>query len=643
MADELHLGEPADEADWRALVEQGLKGARWERLVGETGDGIPIQPLYREPDAHTATDVSGFPGAAPFVRGARDGAWRIRQAYEHPDVEQTNREILADLDGGVAGIELVLGDEGVTTRDAADLDRTLANVILEAAPVSLDRADLAAATMLEGKLKGVAAPGTAFNLDPIGALMRTGEFSQSALKDASGFAERMRGALPAATSLRVDARPVHEAGGTEAQEIAAALSAGIAYLRVLTDDDGLRVGEANAALSFAVSAGPDVLIETAKFRALRLCWARVMEASGAAAERRAAHIHAFTSRRMMTRYDAWTNILRVTTAAFAAGIGGADDITTYPFTDALGLPTPFSRRVARNTQHVLLEECRLGHVADPAGGAWFVEKLTRDIAAKAWEIMQDIERRGGIVSALQSGYLQSLVAEARAKRQQLIATRRETITGVTDFPLLGAAMPAVSSPVYGGGSRELARDGGGNAAQTLASTAAHRPLSRASHDSSPARGGANRLAPIRWSEPFEALRDAAEAQAKRPAVFFATLGSLAAFGARAQFARNLFAAGGVASLGEEDEYASREAMIDAFRGSQTRVAVICGTDATYAEDAENAAQRLKAAGADWVILAGKPGDHESGLRKAGVDQFVFTGQDALAALATLHAALGIGA
>ena len=614
MSEPLQLGEPADEADWRALVEQGLKGARWERLVGQTGDGIAIQPLYREPDVHTAEDQSGFPGAAPFIRGARDGAWRMRQTYEHPDIEQTNREILADLAGGVAGIELSLGEGGVAIRSAAELDRALANVILEAAPVSLDRADLAAATMLEGKLKGVAAPGTAFNLDPIGALMRRGEFSQSALKDASGFAERMRGALPAATSLRVDARPVHEAGGTEAQEIAAALSAGVTYLRVLTEDDGLNVAEAGAALSFAVSVGPDVLVETAKLRALRLCWARVLEASGAAPEHRAAHIHAFTSRRMMTRYDAWTNILRVTTAAFAAGIGSADDVTTYPFTDALGLPTTFARRVARNTQHVLLEECRLGHVADPAGGAWFVEKLTRELAAKAWEIMQDIEARGGIVAALQSGFLQDAVAGARAVRATQIALRRETITGVTDFPLLGAAMPEFSDR--------------------------RRPRRPAPVHAGEDAGGPS-LAPIRWAEPFEALRDKGEAQAKRHAVFFATLGVLAAFGARAQFARNLFATGGVASIGEEEEYASREAMVDAFRRSQTRVAVICGTDATYAEDAENAAQRLKAAGADWVILAGKPGDHENGLRAAGVDQFVFTGQDAIKELTTLHAALGI--
>jgi methylmalonyl-CoA mutase len=620
----LQLGEPADEADWRTLVEQGLKGARWERLVGQTGDGIAIEPLYREPDLHTATDVSGFPGAAPFIRGARIGLWRIRQAYEHPDAARTNEEILTDLQGGVAAIELVVDE--AREHGVADLDRALSGVILEAAPVSLDllRVDPlghdAWAQSFHNRLRGVAVAGTAFNLDPIGAALRRGALGQDDVYLASWSAAVALNELPNARFFRCDARVVHEAGGTEAQEIASAVACGIAYLREL-ENRALTIEQSARMLSFAVSIGPDVLIETAKLRALRLCWARVLEASGAAPEDRAAHIHAFTSRRMMTRYDAWTNILRVTTAAFAAAIGGADDITTYPFTDALGLPTPFARRVARNTQHVLLEECHLGHVADPAGGAWFVEKLTRDLAAKAWEIMQQVEARGGIVAALHDGYVRGIVAEARTRREQAIATRRETITGVTDFPLLGAAKPEVLEK----GARVF-RPALAPAAPDTAGLKTRAPLD-----------------PIRWSEPFETLRDQAEAQAKRPAVFFATLGALAAFGARAQFARNLFAAGGVASVGEEKEYASREAMIDAFRAADTPVAVICGTDATYAEDAENAAQRLKAAGADWVILAGKPGEHERSLRRSGVDQFIFSGQDSLAELATLHTALGIAA
>jgi len=628
------LGEAADEAAWRALVERGLKGAPWERLVGKTADGIAIPALYREPDIHTAADISGFPGAAPFVRGARQGAWLIRQRFDHPDPEHANRDILADLQAGVGGVELAIdptGAAGVAIGDADALDLALADVILEAAPVSLDAGvhALWAADLLTAKLKGVAAPGTAFNLDPIGALMRIGAIARADLGDAAAFAARTRRELPAATSLRVDARAVHEAGGTETQEIAAALASGIFYLRAL-NEAGLGIDDAAASFGFALSIGPDVLIETAKLRALRLCWARVTEASGAAPETRAAHIHAFTSRRMMTRVDAHTNILRVTTSAFAAAIGGADVITTLPFTDALGLPTPFARRLARNTQHVLLDECRLGHVADPAGGAWFVEKLTRELAELAWAKMQAIEASGGIVEALTSGTLQKEIATSRTKRQAAFARRKETITGVTDFPLLEQKAPETQLP-----DRRLPAGNTGSR-----------------HDAG--GPGAESLHPIRWAAPFEALRERAASYRRLPAsqensrleaggtkIFFATLGALAAFGPGAQFARNLFAVGGIDSVGEEEAYASRQAMVDAFEKCGTRVAVICGADAAYAEQAENAAQRLKAARCDWLILAGKPGEHEAALRAAGVDQFVFTGQDVLKEIETLHAALGV--
>ncbi len=610
MSEPLHLGEPADEAAWRALVEQGLKGAKWDRLVGKTSDGIALEPLYRETDVATARDASGFPGAAPFVRGARQGAWLIRQAYAHPDPEKTNAAILADLAGGVAAIELVIdprGERGVAISNGAALDLALADVILEAAPVSLDAGAFALQTaeLLETKLRGVAAVGTAFNLDPIGVLMRDGAIGADDVARAATFAARVRKELPAATAVRVDARPVHEAGGTEAQEIAAALCSGIAYLRALTDA-GLAVGDATASVAFAIGVGPDVLIETAKLRALRLCWARVLEASGAAPAARAARIHAFTGARMLTRHDAQTNILRITTAAFAAAIGGADVITTSNFTDALGGPSPFARRVARNTQHVLLEECRLGHVADPAGGSWFVEKLTRELADKAWALMQQIEAQGGIVAALQSGWLQGAIGEARTARQRAIATRRESITGVTDFPLLGAKAPEVDTS-----DRRL-------------------PASKTASSALPA---------IRWAEPFEALRDRAELAS--PRVFFATMATLAEFGPRSQFSRNLLAVGGIAALGPEEAYGTMEALIDAFRASGAKVALIASTDACYADHAENCAQRLKAAGADWVVLAGKPVENEAKWRAAGIDQFVFVGQDVVKELETLHAALGI--
>ncbi|MEQ1619239.1 MAG: methylmalonyl-CoA mutase family protein [Terricaulis sp.] len=606
MAD-LQLGEQADEADWRALVEKGLKGASWDRLVGRTADGIELKPLYRESDFHTAEDVSGFPGAAPFMRGA--AGWTIRQSFAHPDPEQTNHEILADLAGGVGGVELLLGEHGCAIESATDLDRALVSVILEAAPISLDGATRAQAQLLRDKLRGVAAPGTAFNLDPIGAMLRTG--ADPRIANAADFAAAIANELPHARALRVDARIVHEAGGSEAREISYALSLGIGYLRAL-DKQGVGIAAAAATIAFAVSIGADVLIETAKLRALRMCWARVLETSGAAAEHRSTHTHAFTSRRMMTRYDAETNIPRVTTAAFAAAIGGANEITTMPFTDALGLPTPFARRVARNTQLVLMEESRLGHVADPAGGAWFVEKLTRDLAERAWAKMQEIETQGGIVAALQSGLLQREVAEARATRQAAFARRKETITGVTDFPVLGREPP-----------ESLDR---------------RRPRGHASALAGEGAGGPH-FSPIRWAEPFEALRERAEG--KCDGVFFATLGPRAEFTSRAQFAMNLLAVGGVASIGAETEHPACDAMIVAFTASDARVALVAGADTLYATEAEVAARALKAAGAIWVVLAGKPGEREAELRDAGIDQFIFTGVDVLQELETLHAALGV--
>ncbi len=610
---------PPDETRWRALAEAALKGAHWDRLVGRTADGVSIAPLYRETDAPTAADPAGLPGHAPFARGAHVRPdpytpWRIRQSAVERDPAEANAAILDDLAGGASAIELVIGADGVAIADADDLRTALDGVLVDLAPIALDAEDtVAAATLLAGYLGdvGAAALAPGFDMNPIGALMRTGVAGDMAA--ATALAARHRDTFPGATWLRADARPVHEAGGSEAQEIAAALSCGIAYLRALRAA-GFALDDAARAIAFTMAAGPDVLLEAAKLRALRLTWARVLEASGVPPEARAAHIHAVTSRRMMARHDAWTNMLRTTAAGFAAAVGGADAITVLPFTDALGRPTPFARRIARNAQIILMEESHLGRVADPAGGAWFVEKLTRDLAEAAWTEMQGLEAQGGIVAALENGALQHEVALMRQKRAKAFATRRETITGVTDFPLLGAAAPATSG------------------AWTTPSTPS------ASHAGEVARAPV--LAPIRWAAPFETLRDAGEA-AKAKA-FFATLGPLAEFSPRANFARNLFAAGGVDAIGPEAVHADIAALAAAFAATGATVAVLCGADARYATDASPAAAALKAAGAVWIVYAGKPAD-EAALRAAGVDQFIFAGQDALEALTTLHAALGIAA
>lgn len=620
--------EPADEPRWRAIAEKALKGAPFERLVSKTADGVPLAPLYREADIATAADPAGAPGHAPFVRGlsvARDPLlpWHIRQAFAHPDPEATNAEILADLDRGVSSIELQIdpeGARGVVIRSAADFDLALAGVHADLAPVALDagRHGLWAAELLRTRLKGLAAGATAFNIDPIGALMREGAMGANDIAAAAKFALAAREALPEATMLRVDARPAHEAGATEAQELAAALSTGVTYLRALTDV-GVKIDDASAALLFTLAIGPDVLIEAAKLRALRLCWARVMEASGASEAARGARTHAVTSRRMMTQRDSWSNILRGTAACFAGAVGGADAITVLPLTDALGLPTAFARRVARNTQITLMEESHLGAVVDPAGGAWFVEKLTQDLAQAAWAKFQALEAAGGIVAALTSGALQKDIAAARAAREKAFATRRQSVTGVTDFPLLDERKPETASVDR---AAIVARRG-----------ALQAPAPAADVSAEP-------LTDVRWSAPFETFRDRADAANPRPAVFFANLGPLADFSARSNFARNLFGAGGVDALTPETAYEHHAAICAAWAATGSPAAVLCGTDARYADEAADAARALKAAGCTHIVLAGKPAD-EAVLRAAGVDQFIFAGQDALEALGALHKALGV--
>ncbi|MBL8549521.1 MAG: methylmalonyl-CoA mutase [Hyphomonadaceae bacterium] len=613
-------GFPAsDESQWRKLAERALKGAPWERLVGKTADGAPIHPLYGEPDIATATDVSGIPGAAPFIRGAlaaRDPhqPWTIRQAVSHPDPAQANSEILADLQGGVAAIELVIdpnGEQGIAIRTPAHLERTLENVLLDLAPPSLDAgayslwaADLLATHLRTRNLRAAAA---AFNVDPIGALMRAGALED--VNAAANFAARIASDFPNASALRIDARPIHEAGGSEGQELGAALAIGIHYLRALAQA-GVAIDDVSRLLLFTLSVGPDAMIEAAKLRALRLCWARVTQASGANERGQAARVHAFTSRRMLAKIDPWTNILRNTAAAFAAAIGGAQAITVRPLTDAIGLPTPFARRIARNTQLVLMEESHLGRVADPAGGSWFVEKMTRDLAEAGWAFMQKIEIEGGIVACLERGWLQEEVKALRDAQKRDIALRKTHVTGITDFPLLGADLPAIETPSYTPVGPLLP----------------------------PPAKTAEPLPQIRWAAPFEAARERGERANLRPA-FFATLGKLTDFSPRSQFARNLLAAGGVASHDPEAEYPGIPHMCAALNAAQTPLAVIVGSDEAYASDAAETAAALKASGADWVILAGRPGEREEQWRKAGIDQFIFAGRDALESLDRLHTAL----
>ncbi|MGW2870930.1 methylmalonyl-CoA mutase small subunit [Kitasatospora sp. NPDC001225] len=603
----------AHREQWQQLVQGVLRksGAQPEdgpaaeqALTTRLQDGLSARPLYTAED----TDADpGYPGFPPFVRGGRPqgsavAGWDVRQRHADPDRRRANEAVLADLEHGVSSLWLELGGAGLPV-DA--LPEALTGVYLDLAAVALDAGaeftDAAEQLFNLYEEREVSPGAAAGNLgaDPLGLQARTGRTDRTGalLAEATALAARCANGYPGLRALTVDALPYHEAGASPAQELGCSLATGVAYLRALTAA-GLPVDDALGQLEFRYAADGDQFLTIAKFRAARRLWARVAEVSGAGAAASAQRQHAVTSRVMMTARDPWVNMLRTTIACLAAGVGGADAVTVLPFDSALGLPDAFARRIARNTQAILLEESHLARVIDPAGGSWYVEQLSEELARAAWAWFQEIERAGGQQAALESGLVGERIAATWAERSVRLAKRREPVTGVSEFPHLDE-QPLVREPAP-------AAPGGG-------------------------------LPRVRRAEAYEALRDRSDAHAAthgaRPKLFLASIGTASAHTARTTFAANLFQAGGIATVSAES--VDPAAFAEAFRASGATVACLCSSDALYAEHAAPVAGALKAAGAERVLLAGRPAEVPD-----GVDEFIFAGGDAVAVLTSLLDQIG---
>jgi methylmalonyl-CoA mutase len=600
---------PTSEEQWRQRVAAVLKGGAFEKLVSRSDDGFDIQPIYGR-------------RVGPRAAGA-GGPWRVIARVDHPVAAIANAQALDDLTNGAGGLEIIFAGAGgaygygLASWDAAALDALFDGIRFDAGlTVQLDLGSaaeeqaLAIAAAVARRGVDPAALDLAFNFDPLGALARSGVAEEDWLRTArrlGDFAAAPKGRGFSGPFVAADARDVHAAGGSPAQELAFAISAGVDYLRALSDHGFAREAARNA-IAFRLAADADEFLSLAKFRALRLLWARIEDLCGLPP--RAARIHGETAWRMMSARDPWVNVLRGAMAAFSAGLGAADSVSVLPFTQALGLPDPFARRLARNAQLVLLEESHLGFVADPAAGAGAFEALTAALCEKAWALFQAIEAAGGLYGALARGDFQRQVAATAEARARDVARRKTPLTGVSDFPDLSeikvetlvAARPDFA---YAGELR------------------------------------AAPLAPHRLAEPFEALRDASDAalarDGVRPRIFLANLGPIAAFSARATFAKSLFEAGGIEALGNEG-FASAEDAAKSFGASGARLACLCSSDEIYATMAEAAARALRDAGA-LVSMASRPGAREADWRAAGVEDFIYAGCDALAALRRAHDAL----
>lgn len=543
-------------------------------LETRTYEGFAVRALYT---AFDELPEQPLPGEWPYVRGGdarRDvnAGWKVAEAYPvmGTAAADANAALLGALGDGVSALLIRVGGSGVPPEQ---LDALLNGVYLELAPIILDSgADFAAASDVMVALAARLEPDQRATLsidlggDPLTAALsgRPAPSVEEVVAIATQVADNH-----GIRAITVDGPSFHNLGANAAWELAATIGAAVSYVRLLTES-GLSVSQALRQISFRLAADDDQFMTIAKMRAARQLWARVAEVAGDA-DGGAVRIHAETSLPMMTQRDPWVNMLRTTLAAFGAGVGGADTVLVFPFDVAIpggfpGVAASFARRMARNVQLLLLEESHVGQVLDPGGGSWFVEDLTEELAQHAWQHFQDIEARGGFADA--RDYVAGQIAEIAARRAEDIAHRRTAITGVNEFPNL-------TEPP------------------------------RAQDDSTNSLNRVGNL--VRYATQFEALRDRSDVYlartGARPQVLLLPLGPLAEHNIRTTFASNLLASGGIEAInpGPVDGDGVGNAVKEAQSPS---VAVVCGTDKRYQEEAAGVVRAARAAGISRIYLAG---------------------------------------
>ena len=562
--------DPAAEAlarsavKWRVKVEQELKGADFERtLVRQTIDELPLQPVYancieEECDSDFAGCVEkgldSLPGQQPYIRGRKKAsgkrAWTIMVAVDLADAD-ANAKLHDDLAGGADGIWLWAKQEA----DLAALPRALKGVQPQACSWLLT------------------APGDRGG--ELGGRLSTAFSAWLAEQGVDAADVGMHEPQDCLDTLRH-----HMAGATESQELAIALAMLVELLRT-EEEQNRDLADVIPPLVMRFGIARDTFLELAKLRAARGLSLRVLESCGLA-DAPVPAIHAVTSPRTLAKRDPWVNMLRATTQCFAAILGGAEAITCLPYDSIPGPASELGRRVARNTQLILDEECHLGDVADAGGGAYALENYTRMLAEQAWKGFQEIEKLGGYSAVTASGWLADWLQQSHGERREGIRKRKLPITGVSEFANLDEVLPDSMRPATPAGEKQTAAsDGEGGKANCHSGMAHHRD-----------------------SEEFEALRDWADQWQQlhgvAPTVFVHTLGDVTQFGPRLDFVRNFFAAGGW-RVDVSDS-------VEQFASSGAVAACMCGLDESYEEQGELAAPQLMMMGAKRILQAGKGND-----------------------------------
>ncbi|MBU8712380.1 acyl-CoA mutase large subunit family protein [Brevibacillus parabrevis] len=668
---------------WREAAEKSLKGAAFDaKLLTKTQEGIIRQPIYRAEDVATLPR-RGVPGEAPFVRGTRSpldqqaGRWEVCQEMAAPDAKSFHEAALTDLARGQTALHIVfdravragldpdealpedIGKDGLSIFALEELGEALRGLNLEELPLfvqsgalglpvfSLLFAHMKASGHSPANLRGC------IGQDPVTPLLVEGQLPHSLDTAFAAMAKMTSWASQHAPKLKtilVQGNPYCESGGHAVAELAFSLATGVEYIQAMLDR-GLSIEEVAGRMQFSFAVGSDVFMEIAKLRAVKMLWANIVDAYGGSVEAQKIAIHARTAAWTKTVCDPYVNMLRATTEAFSAIVGGVDSLHVSAFDEAIRPANEFSRRIARNTQIILEQEAHLAKVADPAGGSWYVEWLTDELAKKAWELFVQVEEQGGLLRALESGFVQETIAQTAARKQKDIQERKSRIVGTNMYPNLAEqlltrpANPALHKQRVAELRAYRSQKTPADAAEALEKLAQHtvdwvEAAAKAALDGATVgdiakaltagKQAATVIAPLRVhraAEAFETLRKQAEAYAEktgqRPSVFLAALGPVAKHKARADFAAEFFAVGGFAAL-RTAAYSSAAEAAQAAIASGARITVICSDDASYPELVPPLAQAIKQAAPDMtVLLAGLPDAEQLAQYKAaGVDDCI---------------------
>lgn len=653
-------------ANWKETVLADLNGAPIEKkLVTRVSEDITLQPLYTRNDLAGIKNLHVVPGEAPFLRGPRRPVarrfWQMAQEIDSSQAPEYNRSLVDHLQRGQDSVVLLPADplagptgasSGIPLQSVEDFSTALHEVDIRAVAVHLptgaDPRALAALYLGFAQQRGVALANLTGSVtsDPFAVAAQTGRFPKSIEEQIKAMADWTRWAAENAAGLQtigVDAGLWGNGGATATQELGIALACATEYIRALLDQ-GLSLDVISSRIRFRFSIGSQFFTEVAKFRAFRPLWTRLLVGFGGAAQLGSTGtLSAATGRWNKTLLDPHVNMLRATTEGLSAVLGGVDCLHLAPFDEVTGKTTDFSRRIALNVHTLLAEEFGLAGPTDPAGGSWYIEKLTDDLAHAGWAQFQEIERRGGFAACLKSEYVQQLVGKSLSGKLDAVASRRVALVGTNLFPNLKDKLAVAPAE----GATKSVRSSATPAPETVpASVASQAAWSFPAAISAACRGQDAKellsrfhrdtsgdiaipaVRPGRAAEGFESVRRASDAFATRagarPKVFLAKMGPGAQHKARADFSAGFFSVGGfemIASGKFDDADAAAVAAIK----SGAQVTVLCSTDETYPTLAPTFARALRAADSKiYVVLAGLPADPTffAGLRSAGFDEFI---------------------